>query len=194
MKGRFKPRHIILMGAGPRPASKTCTSSSQKAISTRSNRWPIITKSLLTAFRDGILVRFRPASPARSSRPWPTARAALEQRRLAEFYDYLEIQPICNKHVHAETGNPRRRRGLRSCAASTGASSELGRELGKARRRHMRRAFSGPPTRRFSAAYSCFSKGFEDADRGPAALFSQPPTRCWRNSPISGKRRLTRSS
>jgi DNA polymerase III subunit alpha, Gram-positive type len=95
-KNRFKPKHIILLAksqAGIKNLYKLITKSHLEHFS----RYPIMPKSLLMSLRDGILI----GSACESGEVFSSVAdgySRLEQRRLAAFYDYLEIQPICNNN------------------------------------------------------------------------------------------------
>ncbi len=89
-----RTRHIILL-----TQNKTGLKNLYELIS-RSHlehfrRNPIIPKSLLSQYREGLII----GSACEAGEVFAAIlgrRSAAEQRRLASFYDYLEIQPRCN--------------------------------------------------------------------------------------------------
>ncbi|NLA85704.1 MAG: PHP domain-containing protein, partial [Clostridiales bacterium] len=94
LKTRFKPKHIILLAksqAGIKNLYKLITNSHLETFS----RYPIIPKSQIISHREGLIVGSACESGEIFSAVTDGA-SRLEQRRLAGFYDYLEIQPICN--------------------------------------------------------------------------------------------------
>ena len=91
---RFRPQHIIVLArtqAGIRNLYKIVTKSHLEHF----RRYPTIPKSLLSEYRDGLIV----GSACEAGEVFQLVsdhRSPFEQRRLGAFYDYLEIQPICN--------------------------------------------------------------------------------------------------
>ena len=102
---RFKPKHIIILvknQKGIKNLYKIVTKSHLEYF----RRYPIIPKSLLSEFREGLII----GSACEAGEIFGLItdhRSRLELRRLAEFYDYLEIQPICNNRFMLEGENPR---------------------------------------------------------------------------------------
>jgi len=94
VKGRIKTRHIVLL-----VKNKTGLNNLYKLV-TKSHlehfdRYPIIRKSVLMEHREGLII----GSACEAGEVFDAIserRGTLELHRLAEFYDYLEIQPICN--------------------------------------------------------------------------------------------------
>ena len=128
MKRRFKPNHIILLvksQEGIKNLYRIITDSHLKYF----HRYPIMPKSLLMQYRDGLLIGSA-CEAGEVFRLISDHRSRLEQRRLARFYDYLEIQPVSNNRFMLRGERPRaadedelRRFNLRVVA--------LGEELGK---------------------------------------------------------------
>jgi len=93
-RGRSRYRHIILL-----VRNKTGLNNLYKLV-TKSHlehfdRYPIIRKSVLLSHREGLLT----GSACEAGEVFDAVserRGTLELHRLADFYDYLEIQPICN--------------------------------------------------------------------------------------------------
>ena len=161
LKTRFKPRHIILLAksqAGIKNLYKLITKSHLDTF----NRYPIIPKSQIISHREGLLV----GSACESGEVFGSVTegySRLEQRRLAEFYDYLEIQPICNNSFMLAGDRPK--------AGSISDLQEfnrrivtLGREIGKPVVATCDAHFIEPEDEIFRRIL-LFSKGFEDADR-----------------------------
>ena len=93
-KGRVRHKHIIIL-----VKNKTGLNNLYKLI-TKSHledfdRNPGIRKSLLTSHREGLII----GSACEAGEVFEAIverRSALELHQLAKFYDYLEIQPVCN--------------------------------------------------------------------------------------------------
>ena len=88
---------------------------------------PIIPKSLLTRYREGILI----GSACEAGEIFDAVvrhRSAAELERLASFYDYLEIQPLCNNRFLIAEGRAKDDEQLRNFNRRVLA---LGRKLGK---------------------------------------------------------------
>ena len=125
---RFRPRHIILLvksQAGIKNLYKIITDSHLKYF----RRYPIMPKSLLMKYREGLII----GSACEAGEVFGSVtdhRSRLEQRRLAEFYDYLEIMPLSNNRFMLRGEKPRARdeeelRGFNRRVVA------LGEELGK---------------------------------------------------------------
>ncbi len=127
-KRRYKPYHIIILAktqAGIRNLYKIVTKSHLEHF----KRYPIIPKSLIMEHREGLII----GSACEAGEVFSLItdrRSRMEQRRIAEFYDYLEIQPICNNRFMLSGDRPKasdeedlRDFNRRICA--------LGEELGK---------------------------------------------------------------
>ncbi|NLB28915.1 MAG: PolC-type DNA polymerase III [Clostridiales bacterium] len=126
-KSRRRPSHIIIFArtqAGLKNLYKLITKSHLEHL----NRFPIILKSLLAEHRDGLLI----GSACESGEIWNAVERSsrFEQRRLAEFYDYLEIQPLSN-NLFMLRGDRPRAAGEEQLREWNRRIVELGREVGK---------------------------------------------------------------
>ena len=94
LKLRFKPHHIIILAknqAGIKSLYKLITRSHLEFF----KRYPIIPKSLILEHRENLIL----GTACEAGEVFgliSDGRSRFEQRRLASFYDYLEIQPVCN--------------------------------------------------------------------------------------------------
>ncbi|MBR7081366.1 MAG: PolC-type DNA polymerase III [Oscillospiraceae bacterium] len=125
-KRRFRPMHIIIIAktqAGIKNLYKLVTKSHLEHF----KRFPIIPKSLLMEHREGLMI----GSACEAGEVFSLVsdhRSRREQRRIAEFYDYLEIQPVCNNMFMVRSGKARDVEELRDFNRRV---VELGEELGK---------------------------------------------------------------
>ena len=100
--GRRQPKHIILL-VKEQKGIRNLYELVSRAHLEHFKKYPIIPKSLLTELREGLIVGsaceageiFRAVTGRRSMR---------ELMRLAAFYDFLEIQPICNNAFLIRSG------------------------------------------------------------------------------------------
>ena len=121
-----RPNHIILLAQ-----NKTGLKHLYQLISLSNlkyfNRYPLIPKSELLAHREGLIV-------GSACEAGELFRAVLdhkdwdELKRIASFYDYLEIQPICNNRFLVREGKARDDRELQDYNRTI---VRLGEELGK---------------------------------------------------------------
>ena len=104
-KNRPRYRHIILLAkneTGKKNLYELVTKSHMENL----ERSPIIRKSVLMQHREGLII----GSACESGEVFDAVtdkRSSLEIDRLAEFYDYLEIQPICNNIFMLNGDRPR---------------------------------------------------------------------------------------
>ena len=102
--GRSRNRHIILLAKnkiGLNNLYKLVTKSHTEHF----NRFPIISKSLLTKHREGLIV----GSACEAGELFSAVVNKQDDdtlKQIAEFYDYLEIQPICNNNFLIYGKNP----------------------------------------------------------------------------------------
>ena len=102
---RGRVRHIIILvknQAGLRNLYKLVSKSHLEDF----DRFPIIRKSVLMEHRDGLII----GTACEAGEIFELVvdrRSSLELMQLAEFYDYLEIQPICNNMFMLYGDNPK---------------------------------------------------------------------------------------
>ena len=104
-KRRYRNKHIILLAkneTGLRNLYKLVSKSHLEDF----DRYPIIYKSELLKRREGLII----GSACQAGEVFDAIserRGFLEQMQLAEFYDYLEIQPVCNNMFMIYSDKPR---------------------------------------------------------------------------------------
>ncbi|MBE6948368.1 MAG: PolC-type DNA polymerase III [Ruminococcaceae bacterium] len=127
-KRRFKPKHIIILAktqAGIRNLYKLVTAGHLDHF----KRYPIIPKSVIQKHRDGLII----GAACEAGEVFQLVsdnRSVLEQRRIADFYDYLEIQPICN-NMFMLRGDKPKAKDIEDLRRFNRRVIELGKELGK---------------------------------------------------------------
>ncbi len=104
---RLRPQHIIVLAksqAGIKNLYKIVTASHLEYL----KKNPIMPKSLIEKHREGLII----GSACEAGEVFQSIvdrRCRAEQRRVAEFYDYLEIQPICNNMFMLRGERPKAR-------------------------------------------------------------------------------------
>lgn len=104
---RLRPQHIIVLArtqAGIKNLYKIVTASHLRFL----KKNPIMPKSLIMEHREGLII----GSACEAGEVFQSIvdrRCRAEQRRIAGFYDYLEIQPICNNMFMLRGERPRAR-------------------------------------------------------------------------------------
>ena len=119
-------RHIILLVQNKR-GLKNLYELISKSHLEHFRKVPIIPKSLLMQYREGLIV----GSACEAGEVFDSVlrhRSPSEQERIASFYDYLEIQPICNNRFMLEKGLAKTEEDLRGFNRRI---VELAKKLGK---------------------------------------------------------------
>jgi len=166
-KKRLKVRHIILLvknETGLHNLYKLITKSHLEDFSAR----PIIKKSLLDLHREGIIV----GSACEAGEVFEAVsykKDDSEIKRLAKYYDYLEIMPLCNNMFMLYGDNPRA-----SCEEDLRNFNrkvvEIGKELGIPVVATGDTHFLDPEHEIFRHILMT-SKGFDDADKDMPLYF-----------------------
>ena len=105
LRSRFGPQHIIIL-AKNQTGIKNLYRLVTKSHLDYFKRNPIIPKSLILQYREGLIL----GSACEAGEVFGLItdyRSRLEQRRLASFYDYLEIQPVCNNRFLLSGDRPK---------------------------------------------------------------------------------------
>jgi len=101
-RGQSRPQHIMLLAqnqTGLRNLYKLISLSHLEHF----KRFPIIPKSLLLENREGLII----GSACEAGEVFSailSGKSQAELRRIARFYDYLEIQPLCNNRFLLDSG------------------------------------------------------------------------------------------
>ena len=125
---RQRPQHIIVLArtqAGIKNLYKIVTASHLEHLHVN----PIMPKSLIMEHREGLII----GSACEAGEVFQTlvdGRSRFELRRVAEFYDYLEIQPLCNNAFMLRGDKPKAR-DEEELREYNRRILELGDELGK---------------------------------------------------------------
>lgn len=104
-KRRFKPMHIVILAKNQKGIRNLYTLVTKSHLE-YFRRYPIIPKSLIMEYREGLIL----GSACEAGEVFGLItgkKSRLEQRRIAQFYDYLEIQPICNNMFMLSGDRPR---------------------------------------------------------------------------------------
>ncbi len=126
---RVRPYHIIIIAKTQTGIKNLYKIISQSHLKYFRKPNPIIPKSLLMEYREGLIIGSA-CEAGEVFRAVSDHGSKLEQRRIAEFYDYLEIQPICNNMFMLRGEKPKARdeEQLRDFNRRV---VQLGKELGK---------------------------------------------------------------
>lgn len=124
--GRRQPKHIIIL-VKEQKGIRNLYEMVSRAHLEHFKKYPIIPKSLLTQLREGLIV----GSACESGELFKaivSRRSMRELRRIAAYYDFLEIQPLCNNAFLLRNGSAQSEEELRDYNRKVVL---LGEELGK---------------------------------------------------------------
>ncbi len=119
-------RHIIIL-TRTKPGLKNLYELISKSHLEHFRKYPIIPKSLLMQYREGLII----GSACEAGEIFSAIldkRSQSELERLGAFYDFLEIQPLCNNHFMLEEGKVNSEEELRDLNRKV---VELAKKLGK---------------------------------------------------------------
>lgn len=127
-KRRYRPKHIIILArtqAGIKNLYRLVTAGHLDHF----KRYPIIPKSAIQKHRDGLIIGAA-CEAGEVFQQVCDGRSVLEQRRIADFYDYLEIQPLCNNMFMLRGERPKAK-DIEALKSFNRRIIELGNELNK---------------------------------------------------------------
>ena len=161
-----KSYHMILLVKNKRPGLKNLYEMISQSYLKYFHRTPIIPKSLLLQHRDGIFVG---SSCGMGELYGAVMNGASQQEleKIASFYDYLEIQPICNNGFLVDTGRVSSEKILQDYNRTI---YELGKKLGKPVIAASDVHFLDPEDEQYRKILQA-AKKFSDADRSCPIYF-----------------------
>ena len=107
-----KAKHIILLVQNKKPGLKNLYELISKSHLDHYKRFPIIPKSLIMQHREGLIIGSA-CEAGEFFQAIVRGKSDAELRRIAGFYDYLEIQPVCNNRFMVDKGMVSDEEGLR---------------------------------------------------------------------------------